>query len=409
MRTSAYLTALLMIFLIISGCESRINNEMTESLIREAQHKFAPDRRTVVFDVQSVVSGNRLTLTGEIHSNYLKNRLLEYLRERVSYGITDSIAVLPQLSLGKKTFGVVNVSVANIRTKPDHGEELATQAILGTPLKILKHENGWYYVQTPDEYLGWIDGQIEIFTKEEYEVWAAGPKIIVTVEYGFTYASEYKESGVVSDVVIGSLLKLKNEDREHYHVEYPDGRTAFLPKQHGQPFAKWLAGAKDTPETVLSTAKRFMGVPYLWGGTSAKGMDCSGYTKTVYFLNGVLLPRDASQQVLVGDPVGPGRDLENLKMGDLVFFGSRAMEKKPERVTHVGIYLGDKRFIHASGDVHINSFDPAAADYSEYRSRTFLRAQRIIGAGETAGVRRLAQISYYRGSEPYLFSTVEQH
>ena len=61
-----------------------------------------------------------------------------------------------------------------------------------------------------------------------------------------------------------------------------------------------LKGAKDSPETIVATAYRFFGVPYLWGGTSVKGMDCSGFTKTVYFLNGVLLPRDASQQVARG-------------------------------------------------------------------------------------------------------------
>ena len=136
----------------------------------------------------------------------------------------------------------------------------------------------------------------------------------------------------------------------------------------------------DTPETILATARRFFGVPYFWGGTSAKGMDCSGFTKTVFFLNGVLLPRDASQQVFVGEPVDTTGGID-LRPGDLLFFGFRATAERKERVTHVGISLGGKRFIHASTDVRVNSLAPADTDYSQHREQMFLRARRIIGAG----------------------------
>jgi gamma-D-glutamyl-L-lysine dipeptidyl-peptidase len=182
-------------------------------------------------------------------------------------------------------------------------------------------------------------------------------------------------------------------------VEYPDGRTGFIAKEEAQVFEAWLAGAEDTPERIVATAKRFLGVPYLWGGTSSKGMDCSGFTKTVYYLNGVLLPRDADQQAAVGDSVDVPAGHMDLKPGDLLFFGSHAREGKPERVTHVAISLGGRRFIHSSADVHVNSLDPADSDYSDFRSVSFLRARRIIGAGEPSGVLRLAGIPYYRAYE----------
>ena len=110
----------------------------------------------------------------------------------------------------------------------------------------------------------------------------------------------------------------------------------------------------------------------------------------MYYLNGVQLPRDASQQALVGDPVDPGPTLDNLKVGDLLFFGSRASGEKRERVTHVAIYLGDTGFIHASGDVRINSFDPVPSGFQRIARNSFLRARRIIGAGEQTGVRKLS-------------------
>jgi cell wall-associated NlpC family hydrolase len=128
-------------------------------------------------------------------------------------------------------------------------------------------------------------------------------------------------------------------------------------------------------------------------------MDCSGFTKTVYYLNGVLLPRDADQQAAVGDSISlPGGKID-LQPGDLLFFGSRATAGAKEHVTHVAISLGGARFIHSSTDVHTNSLSPDDPGYSEFRSASFLCARRIIGAGEPSGVRRLASIPYYRGYE----------
>ena len=146
------------------------------------------------------------------------------------------------------------VSTRSIRSTPADVAELVSQALLGTPLKVLKKSGGWYYVQTPDHYLGWINNGFIRIDEDRYEAWAKQPKIIVTTEYGFTYQSKERNSQVVSDVVIGSLLSLAEDSGTHYRVEYPDGRKAYLEKENAEPYDRWIAKAKDTPETVVSTA-----------------------------------------------------------------------------------------------------------------------------------------------------------
>ena len=398
MRNPKLLLNLLFMFGIAT--EHGIPATMIDSLITEAQQHLAPDRRTMVFDVHGKLQGNTLQLTGEIHNAATRNSLLEFLRGRTRYDIVDSLVVLPQASLGNRTFAVVSLSVANLRTRPDHAAEMATQALLGTPLRVLKRMSGWYYVQTPDEYLGWTDDEITLMSRDAFDHWVKAPKIIVTTVYGFTYQEKRQNSQVVSDVVIGDLFRLVKDAGKYYEVAYPDGRTGFLSKAHGQQFDAWLSHVRETGPNILTSAKRFFGIPYLWGGTSAKGLDCSGFTKTVFFLNGILLPRDANQQAAIGEPIDTADGWKNLKAGDLLFFGTKAVGAKPERLTHVAIYLGNKRFIHSSGDVRMNSFNHSDEDYSQGREQSFIRARRVLGAGDSTGVRRLSQLSFYTGHEP---------
>ena len=265
-------------------------------------------------------------------------------------------------------YGVVHISVCN----------LTPQALLGMPVKVLQY-NGWYEIQTPDDYTGWVHRMvITPMSKERYDEWNRAEKIVVTSHYGFAYEKPDESSQPVSDVVAGNRLKWEGSKGHFYQVSYPDGRKAYLSKSISQPEAEWRASLKQDVESIIETAYSMMGIPYLWAGTSSKGVDCSGLVRTVLFMHDIIIPRDASQQAYVGEHVDIAPDFSNVKRGDLVFFGRKATAERKEGISHVGIYLGNKQFIHALGDVHVSSMNPADQNYDEFNTKRLLFAVRFL-------------------------------
>ncbi len=396
---------LLFIFLITTFISVHIysqeNNQMEKvnSIIQTVKEKFAPDKRTAVFNFEAVESENKIIIKGETNISEAYSEFTKMMND-ADIKFDSKIEMLPSEKLGEKKFGVINLSVANIRSKPDHPAELATQSILGTPIKILKKgEDGYYLVQTPDNYISWLDDDgFTFMTEDELSEWISSPKVIYTKEYGFSYSEADVNSQTVSDLVAGNLLKIMGEDSDYFLVNYPDGRAAYIKKDEAKLFNDWYSALNPNGETILKTAYRLMGIPYLWGGTSTKGMDCSGFTKTVFYLNGIVLARDASQQVNTGELVDTKDGWQNLQAGDLLFFGRKADENRKERITHVAIYIGDGDFIHAAGRVKINSFNPEKTYYSDYRKSGFIRAKRILTSVGKNGIERILENSFYKGN-----------
>lgn len=368
--------------------EREDNSDNLSSEIEAVKHKFAPDKRVALFDVQADKKEDTYILRGESDQPDAISDLKERLdNENIKY--VDSIQKLPAESLEGKTHGLVTISVANLRSQPKHSAELATQALLGTPVKILKNEDNWFLIQTPDKYLAWVDHDgIQSFTSEKYEDWKKQPKVIFTELYGTSYSKPDVNSQAVSDLVAGGILEVVEDAGGFYKVAYPDGRVAFVSKEEAVPFNSWLAEANPSQENLIATSKKMMGLPYLWGGTSPKGVDCSGFTKTIYFLNGIVIPRDASQQIHTGELMDDDKDFKDLLPGDLLFFGVKATDTTAERVVHVGMWIGNNEFIHAAGRVKISSVDKNADNFDAYNLNRYLRTKRPLH-GTTEGLIKL--------------------
>ncbi|RYU96631.1 glycoside hydrolase [Emticicia agri] len=359
--------------------QTHTSHPTIQTIIEQVKKKYAPDKRVAVFQVE--LDSN--LLVGKTNLPLAKKELLSRLQSN-GYTLEEAIRVLPDTEeLEDKIYALVNVSVANIRTMPKESAELSTQALLGTSLKVLEKERNWYLVQTPDHYIGWVDGgTIKRKLKTEVDTYQSQAKLMFAKPFGFAYAEADENTQTVSDLTWGDLLVVKDTLSDFYEVAYPDARKGFIAKREAISYQDWKKMTTPSPESLTKTAFRMMGLPYLWGGTSWKGVDCSGYMRMVYQTNGILLPRDASQQAFVGEDVA----FENLRVGDLLFFGEKATPEKPERVVHVGMWLGNNEFIHSSGMVRISSFDKDCANYDAGNANRYLRAKHILGLGAEKGV-----------------------
>lgn len=322
-------------------------------------------------------------------------------------------------------YGVTEFSVNFMREKPDFPEELGNQLLMGTPVKITGREGYWLRVVSPEPYQAWcVEKGIVEMDREEARRYVSARKYIVTTEYSHVFTEADEDSERISDLVAGDLLRIAFKEgggmasdtarkciparkKGFVKVLMPSGTEGYVRRRDVEEFGKWAATREATPGNIVRTAMMFLGIPYQWGGTSVKGMDCSGFTRMVWFMNGVLLPRNASQQAMSGEKIPyPGKSgveiqegtirsyVAALEPGDLLFFGNG------QKATHVGIYIGGGQFIHASQKVRISSLIPGEAGFYEYSSR-LMWACRVIGQEDkgTGVTSMLKSPAYFPGEE----------
>ena len=355
--------------------------------------KLVPDHRIGICNIRLKSTGKTIVLKGETTDAPAKKAILKALDNQNKI-LIDSIIILPDTTINKRYLGLVTLSVINLRKEPDHASELVSQARLGTPVIILKEHNSWFLIQTPDNYISWTEkSSIISMDKHEMAIWKNSQRVIFLENTGWLYDTTTVNSGVTGDLVAGSVMKKTHEFNGYVNVALPDGRKGFILKQKVMDFNVWKNTIKCTEANICSVALTFLGLPYLWGGSSTKGVDCSGFVQSVYFLNGLILQRDASLQALHGSFVDISTGYNNLKSGDLLFFGSK--ENGKNHVTHVAIYLGHNDYINSSGRVMINSLDSTKGNYVSYRMTSLLSARRIIGTEGEPGIVQVNKHPWY--------------
>lgn len=224
---------------------------------------------------------------------------------------------------------VCNVSVAAVRAEASDRAEILTQILFGEGLQLLEMTANWAKIKMDyDGYEGWMDpNQFSLKSDEFFE----NRKAQVITQTACSFASD---SGKML-LSIGSEVDVPSENSNHF---------------------------QNIRENLISTAKKFLNVPYLWGGKSFFGIDCSGFTQLVFKVYGKKIPRDAYQQAEVGEVLD---FLEESQAGDLAFF-----ENAEGRIIHVGIMLNSHQIIHAHGKVRIDELDSTGIFNKEKKAHT---------------------------------------
>ncbi|MCK4548932.1 MAG: C40 family peptidase, partial [Candidatus Krumholzibacteria bacterium] len=247
--------------------------------------------------------------SGKLHVSVSRREIYEELRPRADVEIelagSSSANILWAVS-----------SVVDVRREPEHSSELLTQAIMGEMMVRLDLRGDWYLVMLDDGYHGWVRSwNVGEFPRETAESYGEQAGSMVSASVAYVLAEPKAGSLPVSDVTAGSIVVTGDIIDGYAAVELPGGRSGFLE-----------AGAlEDLPEgpaareALLERARRFLGIPYIWGGTSAKGFDCSGLVKRVFRMEGIETPRDADQQSATGSPVEAAAGM--IPEASLLFFG----------------------------------------------------------------------------------------
>ena len=356
--------------------------------LNDLKQRIAADKRTAVWDVKASQQGGKWVLSGIVGTRTQKQAILATMLKNGYSRYTDKITVLEDGIPAARKWALVKLSIATLRTEPKHSAEIATQGIMGAPVKVLQKCDDWYRVQMADDYIAYVpESSLAFKTEAQMKTWRKAKRLIVTA-YDSRLVTVPMGDETVSDLVMGNILEYKAAQGKWLKVATPDGRVGWVDAADVADLAQWSQQGFSAAQ-IEKTARRMMGSGYLWGGTSTKVTDCSGLSKVCYLSNGIILQRDASQQALTGKIMKRGTDWRQYETGDLLFFGN----EKTGRVTHVGIYLRDGKYIHCSGQVKINSLIPTASDYPYLYSP--LSASRIKGMVGTRGIYALKNHPWY--------------
>lgn len=392
MKNVTLFAAIFFSLLIASSC----NNEKLTELQAEADsiaNKYVPDQRINICKIQVINNNGSVILKGETTVPEAIDEIIKTLGEH-DISLIDSIIILPDTSVNKKYKGLVCLSVINLRKYPDFAAELVSQSLMGTPVDILKKEGSWCLVRTPDRYIAWTESYSLVpLTVRDIAEWKRSDRVIYMNNTGWIHTDISEHSEVVGDIAAGNILEKANVSGNYTKVRLPDGREGFIRTSDCMDFRSFCNRPPSNGDQIVSRAESLTGIPYLWGGTSPKAADCSGLVQTVYFMNGIILMRDASLQALQGKEVDISGGFGNLEIGDLLFFGYRNNGKM--HVIHAAIYTGSEDYINSAGRVMINSLDSTKSNFSSYRLNTLLLARRIIGVENDPGIIRVGQCSLY--------------
>jgi gamma-D-glutamyl-L-lysine dipeptidyl-peptidase len=345
-------------------------DQEARALVEAVRAEFAPDPRTAVFDVEVLVSGDQLTLAGATSEMDAARELHRRVAALTAWSaVVDAVQLLPEAADDEQVHAVVSAAVAPMMAAPRIQATMISQAVLGTRLLVLRRDRRWLQCRGGDGYIGWIHaGYVALTDETGARAWELG----ADGEPWLSLGAEVVDGGgeVLARLPWAARVVRDRDGR----VLLPDRRGGTVRGELVPLGARGLAFPGEGP-ALCESAARWMGVPYLWGGVTMGGVDCSGLVQALYRMHGRVLPRDSDQQSRVGVEVDPGPDFGALLPGDLLFYA-----EEPGRCTHVTMSTGGSGIVHASlanGGVARNDMAGRRRYEAELR-RIFLWARRVL-------------------------------
>ena len=349
---------------------------MTSSLdvIRETARavraKFAPDSRVEVFQIRTRSSGDDGCPTVAVETT-LPRAALDFARrlETAEVEAEVEVTLLPDPKLEPRGEALVRAPVAPIYRRPTMNSTMVTQYPLGSRLTLLTLRGRHWRVRGEDGHVGWV--HTGYLVRGELE-WALAWERAEGGEPVVSLGAELRDEAdrVFARLPWGARVIQQAGGR----ILLPDGRTGQVGEGELVPADRLWDRFPPRGESVTRTARRWLGVHYLWGGVTPSGVDCSGLVQSVYWIHGVALPRDSDLQSQVGEDVAPGDDWSGFRSGDLLFFAEQG------RVNHVALSLGGSHIIHASasnGGVDVNDLN-GERDLERRLRSVFVNARRML-------------------------------
>lgn len=271
----------------------------------------------------------------------------------------------------RENYCFASSGIIPIRTDPTDRSEMVTQILLGETAKVIEIRKRWVKIFCDlDHYTGWVNkNQIGFLTEDHYNEWVKNPKRIRSSH--FNYFAKNEQGGVM--IPVSAYIIMENTDE----ISLPTGHYKINAKP------RVLRKSK-----LLDTALQFLGVPYLWGGRTDSGIDCSGYIQTVHLLHGYTIPRDSIDQFKFIEIKSD--KLADAEEGDIIYFNT-----KGKQVDHVGFYLGNGVLLHASGNVRLNNIQYDRRKSCSYSFDKRL-ADHVYGIQSGSLLRRFAKPDYIK-------------
>ncbi len=262
-------------------------------------------------------------------------------------------------------YAQVNSNLIDLWGRPKFNSERLNQLFFSDILKVAKEKENFCYVTEKDEYSGWVDRRfISLISKKEYDNITISPKHMIIKEKVQTLNIGHKSipphyllygTELTGCKLSNSMIKIKN-----------GSVNLFVRKNAIKPISDKMKITQLSADSLITEAKTFLGTPYLWGGMSHLGIDCSGFIRIIIKRFGASFPRDTKDQILLGDII----DRNRIQKGDLLFFDR-----------HVAMAIDKNTFIHSSlggNGVRINSFNKGEKDYRLDLDKSLQEVRRIF-------------------------------